>query len=291
MNTIYQVSLEKLRHETLRPLFEALERACAAVGLDFYLVGAVARDIWMTGVHDLEPSRATRDVDLAVLVPTEAEYTRLKEALLGEGTFSESPRNPLTLFFEGKITVDLMPFGGVEVADGQVHLHRGQGVARFAVNGFAEVNEQATAWVAVDDTLRFRVCTLPGILVLKWIAFDDRPEHRLKDLEDIAFILKNYDQIAGDALFTDHFDLLEDSDSLEATAARIAGRDVRPLLSDSEALRTRVAAILDRAMAEGETGVVVRQMQRAQFSHRPADVVLGLLEHFRQGLDDPLTTA
>lgn len=275
----------------MRPVFAAIDRACADIGLDFYLVGAVARDIWMTGKYGLAPARATRDVDLAVLVPTEAEYVRLKEVLIREGTFTQSARNPLTLFFEGKITVDLMPFGGLEVADGQVHLHRGQGVARFAVNGFAEVNEQATEWVVVDDALRFRVCTLPGILVLKWIAFDDRPEHRLKDLEDIAFILKNYDQIAGDALFTDHFDVLEASDSVEATAARIAGRDLRPLLATSEALRARVVGILDRALAAGEMGLVVRQMQRTQFSHRPADVVLGLLEHFRQGLDDPLTTA
>ena len=50
------------------------------------------------------------------------------------------------------------------------------------VEGFKEVYEQASEELIIEDQ-RFKVCTLPGIVILKLIAWDDRPEVRRDDIE------------------------------------------------------------------------------------------------------------
>ena len=43
-----------------------VDRVARSLGLDYFVVGAMARDILLTGVFGLSAGRATRDVDLAV---------------------------------------------------------------------------------------------------------------------------------------------------------------------------------------------------------------------------------
>ncbi|WP_375446098.1 nucleotidyl transferase AbiEii/AbiGii toxin family protein [uncultured Fibrella sp.] len=285
---MYNVSLTDFHRERFKPIFEQVERACQQTGIDFYLVGAVARDIAMA-IHGLESTRVTRDLDLAVLIPDEADYQRLKNVLLDQGNFAEVRDMPFTLKYAGLTDVDLLPFGGMELTNTPM-LNRGEGVARLSVTGFTEVYNFGTQLVTLDDQFTFRVCSLPGMVLLKLIAYDDRPEHRLKDLTDVSFILKNYLDIAEEDLYDHHYDLLETSVSLALTAARLLGRHISPLLATSPPLRERLTDILDRAIAAGPGGVVIRQLQTAQFRADPLDHVLNLVQHLRQGLNDPLTT-
>ncbi|WP_138995182.1 hypothetical protein [Larkinella sp. C7] len=191
---------------------------------------------------------------------------------------------PYTLKYAEQTDVDLLPFGGMELTN-HVLLNRGEGVARLAVTGFSEVNEHGTQLIRLDDQFTFRVCSLPGMVVLKLIAYDDRPEHRIKDLTDI-FILKNYLEIIEEDLCDQHADLLETSVSLEQTAARILGRHMQPLLMPSFLLQERIIMIIDSAIADGPEGAVVRNLHAAQYQRFPLDHVCYLLQNLRQGLDD-----
>lgn len=282
------ISLTEYHRRRFSPIFEQIERACQQTNVDFYLVGAVARDISMA-LHGLESSRATRDLDLAVLVPNETDYKQLRETLLAQGNFAEVRNMPFTLKYAEQTDVDLLPFGGLELGSG-IRLNRGEGVARLAVTGFAEVYEHGTQLVTLDDRFTFRVCDLPGMVLLKLIAYDDRPEHRGKDLADISFILKHYLDITEAELFDSHYDLIENQVSSEQSAARILGRHICPLLEPSAQLRKRVTGILDRAIAEGPAGNVIRQIQVAQYRDVPLDTVLHLVQSLRKGLDDIPTT-
>lgn len=286
MKNNYQVSLTELRHERFSPVFEAVEQACAAVGISFYLVGAVARDIWLTGIHKIPSGRITRDLDLALLIPHEDDYWKLREGLLRTGQFSEVRNAPVTLLYQGAITLDLIPFGDLEVADGLVVLHRGEGMANILVNGFTEVFDEATEWVDIDEHYHFRVCTLPGMVVLKLIAFDDRPEHRFKDLEDIAFILINYVDIIGAELWDEHSDLLEDDVSLPLISARILGRHLRPLLARSEPLYRRIVTILNRQILIGEDGPLARSFRVQGGPVATTEMALQQIKELRQGISD-----
>ncbi|PRY22292.1 putative nucleotidyltransferase [Spirosoma oryzae] len=285
---MYSISLTERQRQQYKPIFDAIEQACDEVGIEFFLVGAVARDITMA-IHGLESPRVTRDLDIAVLIPEPTDYDRLKEKLLEKGQFAEVRNMPFTLKYAGDTVVDLLPFGGLEM-DGQVLVNRGEAVAKLAVTGFAEVYEHGTQHVMLDEEFTFRVCDLPGMVVLKLIAYDDNFE-RVKDLTDIAFILKNYEAIIDQQLFDEHYDLLDGEISLEQAAARILGRHLRPILNSLAALYQRVTAILDRAIADGPEGPVARHIHSAQYQRKPLDYVITLLQQIRQGIDDTITTA
>ena len=55
----------------LREVLDALEEAFNAIGIDYYLIGAIARDIWYSGSN--KTFRQTKDVDFAVLVGSKLE--------------------------------------------------------------------------------------------------------------------------------------------------------------------------------------------------------------------------
>ena len=49
------------------PVFDALERVLTGMGIDFYLIGAVARDIWVDHLS-YRDKRTTKDLDISVYV-------------------------------------------------------------------------------------------------------------------------------------------------------------------------------------------------------------------------------
>jgi predicted nucleotidyltransferase len=83
-------------------------------------------------------------------------------------------------------------------------------------------------------------------VLLKLIAYDDRPEHKQKDLQDIGNIIKAYHRIADDLLFEEeHIDLLELDSPLKA-AGQLLGRQLTPIIKSSKPLTDRVVGILAR---------------------------------------------
>lgn len=60
----------------------ALQRGFDHCGIDFYIVGAVARDIWLTQIYDEPDRRTTKDLDLAVFINDTTEYEALQTWLV-----------------------------------------------------------------------------------------------------------------------------------------------------------------------------------------------------------------
>lgn len=79
MVNILQIPFNKIRQEgNFKELLEALERGCKKFKIDFYLVGATAKDVWMRGFHDKPPKRATSDFDFAIMINDSAIFNELK---------------------------------------------------------------------------------------------------------------------------------------------------------------------------------------------------------------------
>lgn len=73
------IPFNKIRSEgNFREIFGALERGFTKFGIDFYLVGAIARDVWMRGVHEIPPKRATSDIDFGVMIKDSYIFEDLK---------------------------------------------------------------------------------------------------------------------------------------------------------------------------------------------------------------------
>ena len=79
----YKISFKQLRQEAkLSEMLTALERGLKKFSIDFYLVGAVARDVWMSAINDIPPSRITGDIDFAVFINDKGTYEGLKKYLI-----------------------------------------------------------------------------------------------------------------------------------------------------------------------------------------------------------------
>ncbi len=279
---MYRTTFEQIRQGNLGELFAVLEAELVAQDIDFYLIGAIARDVWLTGLHNIEPGRVTRDLDLAVLLASEEQYQQLRQRLITTGRFIASRDNAYTLIFEDGRPVDLLPFGAMAM-ESAVNV-TGKGLTSIRVDGFQEVYEAGTEPVMIDDQ-SFQVCTLAGIVVLKLIAYDDRPEHRPKDILDISLILRHYFDVAEEEIYENHIDLFSDDEfDITKTAARVMGRQMKPILALSATLRQRIVGILDRQISLDEDSPVAEWLVRN--TQWTVPYALNLLKQVRRGMGE-----
>jgi predicted nucleotidyltransferase len=235
MNTLER-NFERLRAEGWKRVFDALERVLTGMGIDFYLVGAVARDVWIDHLS-YRDKRTTRDVDICIYVHDLVQYKKVQQALItGEG-FSRDAREPYRLYGPDGGMLDLIPFGDIE-RDGTVWLD--DPPMELSVYG-----TKAVSGGAVPALGAFKVITLPGLCVLKLLAWDARPEWRGKDLEDVYFIFRHYFEIGGDALYEQPYnDLLTEDFDPNIAAARMLGRQMAEVLHESAEVYFKVRDIL-----------------------------------------------
>jgi predicted nucleotidyltransferase len=73
-------------------------------------------------------------------------------------------------------------------------------------------------------------------------------------------VVVNYVEVIGDALYEKHDDLLDEAYDEPVAAARILGRDSRPILRLSDELRNEVVEILEEETDDLHTSQLVRAM-------------------------------
>ncbi|MCA6361693.1 MAG: hypothetical protein IM638_01530 [Bacteroidetes bacterium] len=255
----------KIRQETsILQILEALERGFAKFGIDYYLVGALAREVWMRGLKDITPRRATSDIDFGILIKNSEHFAELKDYLINKEGFTGYKENAFVLIAPNRRQIDILPFGEIE-KEGKVTV-KGTGMTTIYVDGMKEVFEEGIPEVSFEEKITFKVCTLPGIVLLKLIAYDDRPEIRRDDLIDIADILIHFFNIYDELIWSDHNDLFDDDKSLEKISARVLGREMSKFLKRNEKLTERVVGILSakgnaKAIAEIIAGALNKTVE------------------------------
>ena len=211
----------------------AFENVLKQFDTDFYLVGAVARDIRLSGDPAFAAKRRTKDVDIALLIADEEKFYQVKAALLDTGNFTAHATEAVKLFYKEAIEVDLLPFGEIENEIRETRLEKPR-LFVLDVPGFMEIFPHAEI-VQLNEHLSLKVCPLEGLVLLKLIANDDNPS-RTKDITDIEHILVVYFDICSVAIF----DTDEDAADLYATdvanyiylvSARVIGRKIAGMLA------------------------------------------------------------
>lgn len=262
MSKISSIRLSEIRETGLRDVLIAVEESCKHLEVDFYIIGALARDIWFS-VEGLAV-RGTKDVDLAMLVANHEQYMKLRERLINVHKFNESKNNAFVLFAPNGIQIDVLPFGAIEVQDGVAV--EGKELNQIKVNGFLEVYEASVQEVRVLEDREYKVATLPGIVLLKLIAFDDRPEQRENDPPDILTIIEYYFDLQSDLIYDEHNDLFGDEKiTLKMIAARVIGREMRKPLEENAKLKTRVIKILEDHIVLAEKSKFILRMASVPF--------------------------
>lgn len=179
------MNLSSIREGELKEAFDALEEAFAVTGTDYYIIGALARDVWYS--RGSKTFRQTKDVDFAVLVGSNDDYNAVKQYLKENKKFIDSKENSFVMHTPAGVQVDILPFGAVEIDDAVNFA--GAGLTSIKLNGFKEVYDSGTAEVKMETGHNFKIATLPSLVLLKLISYDDRPEQRTKDPRDIANII------------------------------------------------------------------------------------------------------
>lgn len=281
MNT-YRLNYRELRQNpTVDGLLAGLERGFSKFEIDFFLVGAVARDAWMS-IHDKKARRTTGDIDFAVLINKAGEYEALKEYLVQHEGFTSSRENAFVLIWKDKTQVDLLPFGAIADESGTVRIE-GSGFASVNMPGFHEIYAAGLPDLILEEKHQFKFCTLPGIVLLKLIAWDDRPEVRRDDIKDISDILQHFFDLYDHEIWEHHADLFDnENDNLRYIAARVMGREIRKITQRNAKLFHRVQAIIQANTADARTSEMARIM--VGYFDNTLEENVGLLQKIKQGL-------
>src|SRR5580700_2823132 len=110
------MNLDNIRKGELSEVFSAMEEAFNATGIDYYLIGALASDVWYAQRN--KALRQTKDADFAVLVDSESAYRSVKRYLKENKNFQDTRGNSFVMLAPSGIQVDILPFGAVEIDSG-----------------------------------------------------------------------------------------------------------------------------------------------------------------------------
>lgn len=253
------MNFKSIREGELTDAFNALEEAFTKAQTDYYIIGALAKDVWYSRGN--KTMRQTRDVDFAVLVGSKQDYESIRNYLKENSNFTTTKENAFVIMAPSGIQVDILPFGAMEIDDG-VHID-GAGLTNIKVNGFMEVYQGGTNEVNMHTGHDFKVATLPSIILLKLIAYDDRPEHRSKDARDIAGIMTHFFDLQANLIYDHHADLFRDEKderALEEISAIVIGREIRTICAPNKPLMERLMSILQIHIELAEESAFIRNM-------------------------------
>ena len=239
MMSSYTSIHEALGNEHLKQIISDTIAASNELGIDFFGVGALARNIWY--VENDRPPRGTQDVDFGVYIPTLDTYLALKSKLIKDYKYVQSEENAFCLISPSGIPVDFLPFG--EIKNQDKVLTDGKGLTNIKLDGFEEVYKKGIRTVDLGGQV-INICTIPSIVLLKLIAFDDRPEYRAKDPLDISSIMNDFPHIESDLLWDEYSTLYDKDISHEEIGTIVLGSEVGKLIGENETLLSRVLRII-----------------------------------------------
>jgi len=202
-----------------------VKKEADALGFPFFVVGATARDILLEHCHAKRSPRRTSDLDIGIEVGGWDEFHKLSDALI---KIKFSPTDDPCKFRFDDIPLDVVPFGAISDGDTIIR-HPSDSALVMNVLGFQEAYDYSTMIRISDEpVLDIRVATIPGIALLKLIAWDERYPDRSKDAVDLYFFMEKYAEAGNeDRLYGDDLDVMKSEGfDPEQAGIRILGRDM-----------------------------------------------------------------
>ncbi len=264
----------------------AIAEVAAARGIQYFVVGATARDMVLSYGHGIASKRATVDIDLGVEVADWEEFSALKDVLVATGQF-EPTQAVQRLLYKSALPIDIVPFGPLEHANKEITWppeHR----VRMNVRGFSDAFRSAqVVRLRSNPVLDIPFATPVGLAVLKVIAWCERTPRGDKDSGDLDFLMRNYmDAGNQERLAEEHADMLADDDfDYERAGARLLGRDMAKIMSTET--RMVVLGILDQETGDQKRYRMVEDMTRSHAGAVDAfEECLQFLEALQRGIKE-----
>jgi predicted nucleotidyltransferase len=256
--------------------FDMIDEVMQEFQIPYYLIGvsAIALELLKQGI---KPSRGTKDIDFAVMISSLKEYETIGNELEKRGF--KKVAAPWTFYSETfKVAIDLLPFGEIEE---NYTVNFNERYTDLHVLGFREVMQEAVQ-VNIEDKIA-NIPPLPGMVILKLIAWSDRPEERENDLSDILKIIHHFFDLAWDEILEVHYDTL-DKDPFDQLiiAAEVLGRKSKIYLQKSKVISKRILHVLENNLQEPTKSAIAKEWARKL--DRDLEYAFGLLDSFYKGI-------
>lgn len=190
---------------------EEIKKVADSLKISFFIVGALARDIIMEYFYKIKAPRMTMDIDLGIRVSSWNQFDQLINTLELSGEFKKLKEKHRVIYKD--VMVDIVPFGGISDKNEKISWPPENEVV-MSVMGFNEVyNNSTLVRLQNNPILEVKIPTLPGLAILKLIAWKDNFPNRSKDAEDLLFIMKKYEFMGiEDKLYDSELQLLQNED-------------------------------------------------------------------------------
>ena len=181
-----------------------------------------------------------------------------------------------------QVVIDLLPFGEVEEMDTFNFTERN---IDLHVLGFKEVLSESIT-IPIEDKIA-NIPPLHGMIILKLVAWFDRPDERDNDLSDILLIIKSHSDVAYDEIVTNHYDTFIDNGyEPYLVSARVLGRKIAPILSKSERLQKRILSILTQNTTNIENSPIGDDWSKK--NEWTVEYAVNILHQLKQGIEENL---
>ena len=260
-----------------KEVFDIIDEVMIEHDIPYYHIGASAMALALLE-KGIRPGRGTKDIDFAIMISRIHQFDALINSLEEQGfvQIKEIPHRVYHSIY--KVAIDILPFGKIEehftvnFTDRKTELH---------VLGFTEVLEDSRT-VRIDERIAL-IPPLPGIVVLKLIAWSDRPEQRENDLADILKIMEHYFDMEYDEILEFHHDTFPDDDlDPLLIGAEVLGRKVNAILAKSEDLSKKIHGVLADNLKKESESLIAREWARRK--NREVEYTFSLLKAFQKGI-------
>ena len=280
----YHILSKELSNPELKSILQALNSFFQSKKIDFYIVGATARDILLTNLYGLIPERKTMDIDIAIAISDWKEFEIIERELPQREYFEKDSHQKQRFIYKGFYAIDVIPFGKIAQKDGNIYWPP-DGVIAMSVSGFPEI-AAATISVSIDNEFDIKVSSLSGFFLLKLMAWKDRYLSSSKDAYDIALILLHYLGINEQRAVQEYYDLYEAEpfDQIEASG-RLIARDIKALIGRNKDTMTYLMEILRREIELSQESPLVNQLIKANTKLNPTQVLRILTSMYKEWTD------
>lgn len=196
MNTSNQ-SYKELAIPYFKEVFEIIDEIMRKYQIPYYLIGvnAIALELLK---ENIKPSRGTKDIDFAIMISSTKEYQTIITDLESKG-FAKV-QAPWTFYNKAfNAVIDVLPFGEIEQ---EFTLNFNKRQIDLHVLGLKEILADARE-IYIDEKI-VQIPPLPGMVILKLVAWSDRPEDRDQDPGDILKIIQHYFDYNYDEILEKH---------------------------------------------------------------------------------------
>ena len=281
--------------------FKLVSQVANRFGIEFFVAGALARDVILYHGYGIEARTFTADIDFGVRVEEWGQFESLVEGLINTGMFRRQGAHRL-YFSEGggsPTPIDIVPFGVISTQDGSITWPPKNEV-RMNVLGFDEAFTHCL-WIKLTRNPDFEMpfSSIAGLALMKLIAWNDGYigntsdiNSRLKkDSSDLLLIIKSYFDAGNSKRIFDgeNADILEivgDNNTLYLAGARLLGRDIAEMCNKES--RASVLEILDReANPHNRENKLIENMLNSPVAGPfDFDLCMDMLQQLNEGVKD-----